>query len=90
MGLIPGMALDLSVVDPDDGLPWDFNNEDKRKKAMRLIFTKRSLLLIGSPMCSSFSNIQNFNWGRMDPKEVDRVKAYGKRHLEFACGFKDK
>ena len=26
LGLIPGLALDLSIDDPDDGKPWDFNN----------------------------------------------------------------
>mgnify|MGYP003322403897 FL=1 len=36
MGLDPGMALDLSVVDPDDGKPWDFNDASKRKKALHL------------------------------------------------------
>ena len=85
MGLIPGMALDLSVVDPDDGKPWDFNDSQKRAKVLKRVFTERSLLLIGSPMCSSFSSLQNLNWGRMDPEEVERVKSYGKKHLEFAC-----
>ena len=23
--LLPGFALDLTVVDPDDGMPWDFS-----------------------------------------------------------------
>ena len=34
MGLIRGVALDLSVPDPDDGKPWDFNDASKRKKAV--------------------------------------------------------
>jgi hypothetical protein len=85
LGLIPGMALDLSVVDPDDGKPWDFNDPQKRSKALKRVFTERSLLLIGSPMCSSFSRLQNLNWGRMDPEEVERVKSYGRKHLRFAC-----
>lgn len=24
--LIPGLAFDLTAIDPDDGEPWDFNN----------------------------------------------------------------
>ena len=84
MGLDPGMALDLSVVDPDDGKPWDFNDASKRKKALHIMFTRRSLLLIGSPMCSSFSSIQNLNWGRMTPEEIHKVKEYGMKHLRFA------
>ena len=79
------MALDLSAVDPDDGKPWDFNDPEKRRKALKKVFTERSLLLIGSPMCSSFSRLQNLNWGRMDPEEVERVKSYGRKHFRFAC-----
>ncbi len=26
--LMPGLALDLTVIDPDDGLPWDFSKSD--------------------------------------------------------------
>ena len=28
--LLPGLALDLTVVDPEDGLPWDFTKSHKR------------------------------------------------------------
>ena len=75
-GLIRGMAFYLSVPDPDDGLPWDFNDPAKRKKALDLVFTRRSLLLIGSPMCSAFSKLQNMNWSRMTSEEVSKVKEY--------------
>jgi len=85
MNLISGYALDLSVNDPDDGLPWDFNNPAKRRKALLQLYTRRSLLLIGSPMCSAFSTIQNLNWGRMFEEEAKKVKEYGRTHLKFAC-----
>ena len=85
LGLIPGMALDLSEVDPDDGKPRDFNDPQKRSKALKRVFTERSLLLIGRPMCSSFSRLQNLNWGRMSPEETEKVKAYGRKHLQFVC-----
>ncbi len=52
MGLISGMALDLTANDVD-GLPWDFNNPAKRERARELAKSKRALLLIGSPMCSA-------------------------------------
>ena len=32
MRMIPGFSLDLSVVDPDDGKPWDFNDKEKVEK----------------------------------------------------------
>ena len=30
--LVPGFALDLTVVDPFDGLPWDFSKKSKRER----------------------------------------------------------
>ena len=32
LGLNPGFALDLTVPDPVDGLPWDFNSQVKRER----------------------------------------------------------
>jgi len=82
MGLIPGMSLDLTNNDID-AKPWDFNIEEKRGRAERLVREKKALLLIGSPMCSAFSQIQNLNFARMTPAEVDQVVKYGTKHLEF-------
>ena len=30
-GIMPGMSLDLTSVDPEDGMPWDFNIAQKRE-----------------------------------------------------------
>ena len=84
MGLIPGMSLDLTENDVD-GQPWDFNIADKRERAMRLVKSKKALLLIGSPMCAAFSQLQNINFGRMSPIDVERVKRHGTTHLEFCA-----
>ena len=35
--LVPGFALDLTVVDPDDVLPWDSSRKSKREKATALL-----------------------------------------------------
>merc|ERR1712026_464075 len=37
MGLTPGMSFDLTQVDPEDGKPWDFNNEATQNKARRYV-----------------------------------------------------
>jgi len=84
IGLIPGMALDLTENDVD-GLPWDFNNPEKRARADKLVRDKKALLLIGSPMCSAFSQIQGLNYSKMTPENVEQVINYGKRHLEFCA-----
>ena len=36
-GLTPAFSLDLTVLDEDDGKPWDFSQKDKRDKAKDLI-----------------------------------------------------
>ena len=66
---MPGMALDLTVNDVD-GMPWDFNVEEKRNKARQMVYEKRALLLIGSPMCSAFSQLQSINFSRMSKADI--------------------
>ena len=83
LGIVPGMSLDLTTVDPDDGRPWDFNNPAKRAKAMDMVIGKKALLLIGSPMCKAFSRLQHMNINRMDPKKWDRMISEGKTHLRW-------
>ena len=72
--MIPGLALDLTTLDPEDGKPWDFNDPAKQVKAERLLRTQKSLLVIGSPMCAAFSQLQHINYARMTPGEVEQVK----------------
>ena len=51
-GLKPGEALDLVTG-------WDFNRPAHREAARRYIQRTRPRLLIGSPMCTMFSVLQN-------------------------------
>ena len=71
IGIMPGMSLDLTGVDKDDGKPWDFNVKEKRDKALDMVLNKEALLLIGSPMCKSFSKLMNWNWKKMKPEHSD-------------------
>lgn len=83
MGAIPGMSFYMTTVDPDDGQPWDFNNQEKAFKAEEIIKTRRTLLLIGSPMCAAFSQLQSLNFRKMNPEELAKLIEYGSRHLEW-------
>jgi hypothetical protein len=49
--MLPGYALDLATVDPDDGLPWDFSRKSKRNKARMILREQRPYMLIGSHQC---------------------------------------
>ena len=44
MRMVPGLALDLTCVDPDDGQPWDFNDPAQRKKAEALIDEQKAAI----------------------------------------------
>lgn len=83
MRMIPGLALDLTTVDPDGRTPLDFNYSEKAQKAKRIIQEKKALLLIGSPMCAAFSQLQNLNFAKMSKEDVDKVLEHGKRHFSI-------
>ena len=72
-GLLPGWSIDFTIDDPDDGKPWDFNCQEKRDKAERMVKDKKGLLIIGSPLCSASSHLGTLNKG----KTAD----WGKRNL---------
>ena len=68
MGLIPGLAMDLTTCD-EHGNPWDFNVDAMRSKAKHIVKHKSALLLVVSPMCSAFSRLQAFNAKRLGPEK---------------------
>ena len=84
--LAPGSAMDLTVNDPDDGQPWDFNLRSKRDKARRILREQKPVLLIGSPMCTHFSTWQYLNYSRSkDQAAMRRARAGACVHLEFVA-----
>ena len=63
-GLEAGLALDLTT-DDETGRPFDdFNEPKQRAKADKLFDTQQPFLLIGSPPCTPFSQIQAINKAR--------------------------
>ena len=63
-GLLPGWSIDFTIDDPDDGKPWDFNCQQKRDKAERMVKDKKGLLIIGSPLCSASGQLGTLNKGK--------------------------
>ena len=49
-GLTPGLALDLTTDDPDDGMPWESDATAKCKKALRLQREQKPLFITGPPI----------------------------------------
>lgn len=82
MGLKGGWSLDITTTDTD-GQAWDFNRAEMRNRAARLILRDKPLLLIGSPMCTVYSSMNQINHARMSPEVVRLRFQYARRHLEF-------
>ena len=72
-GLKAGEAMDLSTG-------WDFRRKDHRDLAMRHVLEKKPKLVIGSPMCTMFSVLQN--WSAWTP-EKERRWVEAKAHIDF-------
>ncbi len=66
LGLSPGFAPDLTILDPDDNMPWDFDVPTKRAKALAKIREEKPYLLIGSPMCTAYPRTKVM-WRRQEP-----------------------
>ena len=74
--LMAGFALDLTVVDPDDGLPWDFTSLAKQAKARKMLREQKPYFPIGSPMCRQFSTWQALNNSKnLNKEEIERAYA---------------
>ena len=81
MGLMQGMALDLTTSD-ENGKPWDFSQKEMRDKASRLVDNKTALLVIGSPMCAAFSQVQKLNANKINVSDRQDMIHKGRQHLK--------
>lgn len=73
MGLKVGWALDL-CTDGEEGKPLDFTKAEMRNKAAMKVITEGPFVLIGSPPCTDWSSLTNFNWSKVDPATVKERK----------------
>ena len=84
--VMPGFSFDITVLDPDDGMPWDFSIPEKRAKARRKLREQKPYLLVGSPMCTQFSTWQYLNEHRSTDKAgMRRAKIAAIVHLDFVA-----
>ena len=82
-GILSGIAFDLTIND-EDGNPWDFRLKGQRDRAARAIDELCPELLVGSPMCGPFSNLQNLNVKTEEAKQsLEEKEREGTMHLEF-------
>ena len=81
--LRPGWSLDMTTNDPETGTPWDLSDGKVRTKVLKLIMEGRPYMLVCSPMCTAFSQIQALNVERRDPAIVRRELESAKDHVRW-------
>ena len=81
-GLAPGLALDLTTND-DRGIPWDFTKKSHRDRAEALLDEQRPIIIIGSPVCTAFSQWQFLNDPKRPADIVAEEKRVGKMHVDW-------
>ena len=85
LGMKSGFAIDLTCIDEDDNMPWDFNVSSKRAKAKQRVTDEKPFMLILSPMCGPFSQLQTlFNYGKASTEDIKQKIAEAMIHLKFA------
>ena len=65
--LTPGLAFDLTTVDPDDGMPWDLSLGEKRFKVLKKMRRAKPLLVSGHPPCTRWCSRQGLNDVKRSP-----------------------
>ena len=83
LGLIPGLALDLTTADVNGSL-WDFDSKIIREPAMKKVKEERPQLLTGSPMCTAFSTWRRINNLIRFPVTDAAEKKRAAEHLSFS------
>ena len=70
-GLKSGHAIDIKTCD-DQGNPWDLNDISKRNAVFRLICETKPSVVIGSPMWTMFSQLQDLSKNKRNEEEYIR------------------
>ena len=83
VGLRRGFSLDLTCKRAD-GSGWNFDSRRHQTEALQLINELRPMLVIGSPPCTVWSNLQKLN--KHVPgyaEKLEKGKQRSRRHLTF-------
>ena len=76
--------MDLTTVDSEDSMPWDFSLEGKRKRAVELLERDKLLTLVACPMCGPFGGLQSINYAKMSREDVKAKLRDAMAHVKFA------
>ena len=83
IGLKKGWSLDVTIND-EHGRPWNFADDEMRRKAMAKVKEDQPYMLVCSPMCGPFSELNElFNYPGMDKDVVKQKLKDGLEHVHF-------
>ena len=83
--LTPGLAFDLTTLDPDDGTPWDLSLGEKRIKVLKEMRREKPLFVIGSPPYNRWCSWQGLDDLKGSPAVVKDEQELADVHLQFAA-----
>ena len=81
--LVAGWSLDLTMRNPKDNQPWDLSDKETQKQVKKMVVDGKPFMLIGSPPCTAFSQLQGLNKSKRDPEIVRRELASACAHIAF-------
>ena len=81
--LKPGWSLDLTQVDPEDGLPWGLSDRKKVRKLWRLVKDGKPYCLICSPPCTMYCPLQAWNKSKFSAEEWEKKLQQARKHLQL-------
>ena len=65
------------------GRPWDLSKRAVRERVRKLVDETRPFMLIGSPPCTMFCQLQNLSRNKQDPKVFAKKVTAAKEHIKF-------
>ena len=80
---MPGWSLDLARDDPLTGRPWDLSKHFMRERVRQLVRETKPFIVIGSPPCTLFCQLQNLSRHKRDPAVLAKRLEDAKQHLRF-------
>ena len=82
--ILPGASLDLTA-NQEAGTSCGFDIKANRDKARALHEEQQPAFLVGSVVCTDYSQLQAINELRRDPQVVARMGTRAMAHLRFTC-----
>ena len=79
-----GEIMDITTMN-EQGVHWDFTNEEMRNEACRRIVAEKPFLVLGAHPCARWRLKTNVGWSRMTQREKDDELHIARVHMQSVC-----